>query len=120
MKYIRTSDNIYETKYLTRHGENCYSLGGFVKTGDLLIATKESDNIEDLFDETVAFYKNGTKFHWGTHPVKAIINFYQANKDAEAELDFLGGYIWVRYNLMMVAKLTEKGWISLWGIHHGQ
>jgi|LSQX01.1.fsa_nt_gb hypothetical protein len=112
MKYIRTKDgNIYEIKYLTRHSEDSYSLGGFVKTGDLLIAIKESDNIEDLLDETVAFYKDGTKFHWGTFPIEEVISFYRVRKNKEAELDYLGGYIWdIKDNLIKVAELTDEGW----------
>ena len=107
MKYVRIKDGrVNETEYLTRRSEDCFSLGGF-----LLTAIKESDNIEDLLDETVAFYKEGTKFHWGAFPIEEVIGFYRANKNKETQLDFLGGYVWnINDNLIKVAELTDEGW----------
>ena len=111
MKYIRTKDgNIYETKDLIKCEDSRFPNGWFTESGVPLTAIKESDNIEDLLDETVAFYKDGAKFHWGTYPIKKVIDFYQIHKSREAELDFLGGYIWVHDNLTKVAKLTDEGW----------
>lgn len=120
MKYIRAkNDKIYETKYLIKCEDYRYADGWFTKNGVPLIATKESDNIEDLFDETVASHKDGSKFHWGRHPIKEIISFYRVNENKfyrvnenkVTELDCLGGYIWdIGGNLIKVAELTNEGW----------
>ena len=106
MKYIRTKDgNIYETKDLIKCEDNRYPKGWFTKSGVPLIAIKESDNIEDLFDEFVWVTPEGE------HHIKPKTGdglWYLCCDYKKGHQIY--GAIWTDKGLIYIAKLTEEGW----------
>jgi len=127
MKYIRTTNNIYQSNYsritkvtsIEKNGEEhpCleinlgYSTDGFPMTRNERII-KESDNIEDLCDNFIIEYTN-------TEPTM-FDNFYHLQRHFDLyNQDYhhvAGRYgcIWVKgKGLIYVAKMNDKGELEL-------
>ena len=107
MKYIRTnnSKNIYETKDLIKCEDKRYPNGWFTKNDVPLTAIKESDNIEDLFDEFVWVTPEGE------HRIKPKTGdglWYLCCDYKKGHQIY--GAIWTDKGLIYIAKLTDEGW----------
>lgn len=121
-KYIRTELGIYEIDFSRNETDICYfTTKGWVYKEDII---KESDNLEDLFDEFIAHWKkddkefgtNGT--YWKDNNEKpryfqynnldvicSEISYFASSLD---RLDIYGA-LWTDKGLIYVAKMNKDG-----------
>jgi hypothetical protein len=117
MKYIRTKDGIYEISkdenddfIVKNKGSNTWCLYSIFKEKyDRIIP---ADTIEELCDDIVVIFPDGSKNTWDAHSTYNAKNFQDVYgiDILEEEIYYA---IWTDKGLIYVAKMNEKGELEL-------
>ena len=115
MKYIRTKDNIYERTKVIRIVADGKEASVWHADRDTELIIKVGNTIEELCDEFVLRWKDGTcdTFNYDYTQSFRSVGIDRYNLQLKYKNCDLFGAIWTDKGLIYVAKMNDKGELEL-------